>query len=228
MQAANTDATRRLAEACAQAGVPRFVLLSTAGVLGEESPASGFVDHAKPRPYDAYTRSKLDGETAVATLASSGAFRWLALRPPMVYGPRAPGSFTRLCQAIDAGWPLPLRSVGTLRSLVGIRNLCDALLTVATSNSSASGPMLIADRDPVSVADFLRALARARGRRSRLVATPEAMLRAMLRLAGRRSDYRRLFTAFELRPSRLRDEFGWEPRHSLAEELDWTMREERA
>ena len=66
-QADNTGKTEVLARAASQAGARRFVFASTVKVFGEESPAGRpFREEDPPSPQDAYARSKLEAERALA------------------------------------------------------------------------------------------------------------------------------------------------------------------
>jgi nucleoside-diphosphate-sugar epimerase len=69
--AANTDATRRLAEAAVRAGVRRFVYLSSIKVNGEETSGRAYRPDDPPNPQDAYGRSKLLAEQALLEASSS-------------------------------------------------------------------------------------------------------------------------------------------------------------
>lgn len=222
---ANTQIATSMAEASARVGVRRFVLLSSAGVLGEESPPGGFDDSSPADPYDAYTLSKFEAEQRVLE-AAGGKISVVILRPPMVYGPGAPGSYRRLCAWIDRGWPLPLGSIVARRSFVGVRNLCSLLLTVAASTKHESNEpptLLVSDSEALTVAEFAERIAIARNKRAILLPVPRGLLKWMLGRVGLRDEYRRLALPFELRPSRAREIFGWQPPHSAAEELRWAL-----
>jgi nucleoside-diphosphate-sugar epimerase len=221
---ANVRAAVSVAEACRKAGVESLVLLSTAGVLGKQSPEGGFDDSSPPDPYDPYTRSKLEGELRVSELAAGGNLRVTIIRPPMVYGPKAPGSFSRLCAWIDRGWPLPLGSLDNRRSFIGIRNLCDALLQAVNSTIPGANVMLVADTEPLTTAEFARQIAHYMGSPSRLVSAPLWLLKCALAATGRGEEFRRLAGAFELHPSRIQALLGWRAPYTVEAELSWALR----
>ena len=220
---ANVRAAVSVAGACVKAGVESLVLLSSAGVLGRESPEGGFDDRTAPNPYDLYTVSKLEGERRVSELAMGSRLAVAVLRPPMVYGPGAPGSFKRLAAWIDRGWPLPLGSIVNRRSFVGVRNLCDAMRAWAIGAISGISTMLVADSVAITAAEFARQIARAKGRRAHFLAVPPWVLRVAFGAVGRLDNYRRLGGSFELHPSRLRELLGWHPPYALADELSWSF-----
>ena len=217
---ANIMTAVNVAKAANIAGVTRFVLLSSAGVFGPQSPPQGFDDSVEPKPYDLYTKSKLEAEHRVLDVVK-GNMGLVILRPPTVYGPNAPGSFRRLSRWIERGFPLPVGRISARRSFIGIRNLCSALLAAEASSQTGMLPMIVADREPVSIGEFVREIARASGQRSFVVPVPLSILKSGLHLVGLREEYRRIALPFELRPSRIHSLLHWQVPYSLAEELCW-------
>jgi nucleoside-diphosphate-sugar epimerase len=217
---ANVRVAVNVAKAAIVAGVDRFVLLSSAGVFGSQSPPEGFNDSIEPQPYDLYTKSKLEGENRVADVVS-GQMGLVILRPPMVYGPNAPGSFHRLCKWVERGLPLPVGRIFARRSFIGIRNLCSALMAAEASPQTAILPMIVADRESVSVAEFAREIANVSGRRSLVLPVPRLILEYGLRFVGLGEEYRRIALPFELHTSRIHSILNWQAPFSLAEELRW-------
>jgi UDP-N-acetyl-alpha-D-quinovosamine dehydrogenase len=218
--AANVHVAVSVAKAAILAGVSRFVLLSSAGVFGSHSPPGGFNDSMEPNPYDAYTKSKLEGERGVLEVAS-GRMTLVILRPPMVYGPDAPGSFHRLCTWVERGLPLPVGRIFARRSFIGIRNLCSALVAAEAAPQAGTLPMLVADREPVSVGEFAREISSVYGRRSLVLPVPRKILEIGLSLMGMREEYRRIALPFELHPSLVHSVLNWRAPYSLTEELRW-------
>jgi nucleoside-diphosphate-sugar epimerase len=219
-RSANVDVAVAVAKAAILAGVNRFVLLSSAGVFGSQSPPGGFSDSMEPNPYDEYTRSKLEGERGVAKVLS-GQMALVILRPPMVYGPNAPGSFHRLCKWVQRGLPLPLGRIFARRSFIGIRNLCSALVSAEAAPKAGTPPMLVADEAPVSVGEFAAEISRVYGQHSFVLPVPRRMLQVGLGLVGMTEEYRRIALPFELHPSLAHTVLNWRAPYSLTEELRW-------
>ena len=82
--AANVDGTRAVAEAARAAGVP-LIHISSLAAAGPAPPRAPRSEDDPPAPINAYGRSKLAGERAVALVDG---LRWTTLRPGVVYGPR--------------------------------------------------------------------------------------------------------------------------------------------
>ena len=117
------------AEMAVRAGVPRFVFVSSIGVLGNSSGDRRFNEHDAPSPKrEHYAVSKWETEQALHSLARNSSLRIAVVRPPVVYGPHAKGNFLRLLRLVASGVPLPFGAIHNCRSLIGVHNLCDFLL----------------------------------------------------------------------------------------------------
>ena len=117
---ANRDATAALAEAAAAAGVARFVFLSSIGVHGAETFGRPFAAADAPAPCSPYAISKHEAENELARIGAERGLEVVVLRPPLVYGPDAPGNFATLLRAVDRGLPLPLGAIRNRRSFVAV------------------------------------------------------------------------------------------------------------
>lgn len=224
---ANVGLTRTVARACVTAGVPRLIFMSSAGVLGYASPDGGLRDDSPPAPHDAYTRSKLEAERVLLE-DFADRVETVILRPPVVYGPGAPGSFGRLLRLADTPWPLPLGGVKAPRSYISVRNLCDLLLSAVASSLPAGLRLLVADAETPSLSELIRLLRREMGRPSRLVRLPVPLLGALAGVVGRGPDVRALRYPFVVHATGAKEAFGWSPARRLEDELRWTVRAVRS
>jgi len=215
---ANVLLTQQLASAAQRAGVRRFIFVSSAGVLGACSPPGGFSEDAVPRPHDAYTASKLEAELWLQRQLSS-AMELAILRPPLIYGAGARGNFMRLLRLAARGVPLPVGALRAPRSLVGVGNVVDLILTLAAASSVNRVTMLVADSEITCVADLYQTVAREAGHRLWLAPLPPALIRFVLGLSGRSEDVVRLTGSFVLQPQIARARFGWVPPHTQQDQL---------
>ncbi len=216
----NTDATLALARQAVQAGVRRFVFLSSVKVNGESTAAGRFFSALDvPRPADAYALSKLEAELGLRELAARGALEAVIIRPPLVYGPRVRANFLNLLRWVDRELPLPLAAINNRRSLVSVWNLCDLLGEVLVNPRAAGGVWMVSDGEDLSTPDLVRRVARAMDRRARLLPVPMSVLRAFATVAGRRAELARLCESLSVDTSRTRADLGWQPRVSVDEGL---------
>lgn len=213
----NTLATERLAEAAARAGVRRFVFMSSAHVSGADSREGILSEASEPRPGTIYARSKFDAEVRLQRVAGDKGIEWTILRPPMVYGPAAPGNFGRLVRLVRSGLPLPFGSATAQKSFIGIDSLASAVVRTAMDPGAANAMFLVSDSETISTRDLIGLIAETTGHSLRLVPVPERMMRGFGRLSGRGRDIARLFDPFVIDTGRIRQQLGWTPPFSLAE-----------
>lgn len=220
----NTQGTRRLAEACAAAGVPRLVFCSSVKAMAERDPGDGaggarpLRADDPPRPQDAYGRSKLAAESGLWKVCERFPMQGVVVRPPLVHGAGAGGNLRALMAVLDRGWPLPLGGIANRRSLISKRNLADLLVHAALHEAAPGGTFLVADGPPVSTPDLLRRLGAALGRSTRLVSLPGAVLTAIT-WADRRGRLDRLTGSLSVDDGETRWRLGWTPPQTMEEGL---------
>lgn len=219
----NVTGTVRLARACVEAGVRRFIYLSSVGVHGAGSFDQPLSESSPLAPHDDYSRSKLEAEQALAEIGRVAPLEIVVLRPPLVYGPGAPGNFARLVQLVRSGWPLPLGGIDNRRSFLYLGNLIDAILLCARHPAAAGQVFLLSDGQPVSTPNLIRAVAHAMGRPARLMAVPVGVLELAGRLLGKRAAVARLTGSLFVDSSAIRSRLGWVPPYTLQQGLDATV-----
>ena len=207
----NVRVARAVAAAARTAGVRRVVLLSSIGVNGNVTRDKPFDEGDAPAPVEPYARSKLRCEQEVQEILAGTPTEWVIARPPLVYGPHAPGNFDRLVRAVARGLPLPVASVRNRRTLVGLDNLCDALLLCATHAGAASQLFLLADEEDVSTPEIVRWIARGLARSPRVWAMPPRLLKLAARLAGRPRIAESLCDSLQVDAGKARRVLGWTP-----------------
>ena len=142
----NLYGTERLARQAAQAGVKRFVLMSTIGVNGVNSGDKPYKEDDEPHPHNHYSVSKYEAELALQRISQETGMEVVIIRAPLVYGARNPGNFLSLLRIVSKGIPLPLASITNKRSLIYVGNLVDALATCATHPDAAGKTYLVSGR----------------------------------------------------------------------------------
>ena len=187
----NTEATLRLADAAARAGVRRFIYLSTVKVMGESSHGGHpFTESDPPRPADAYARSKLASENGLRGLA--GRMEVAILRPPLVYGPAVGANFLRLLRWVDRGAWLPFGAVANRRSFLYVGNLASAIAECLAHPAAAGTTFFVSDNEDVSTPELIRRIGSALDRAPRCWRVPALVLSVAASGLGRGEQARRL------------------------------------
>ncbi len=220
----NVAGTQHLASAAAASGVKRFVYLSSIGVNGALTVfGKPFSETDNPNPHNAYALSKWEAEQGLLRIAAETGMEVVIIRPPLVYGYKAPGNFAALTRAVRRGWPLPLGAVHNQRSLVALDNLVDFIVTCITHPQAANQTFLVSDGQDLSTTELVRGIAQAAGVPSRLLPVPVWALQAGASLLGKGDAVQRMCGDLQIDMSKVRSLLGWVPPVSVAEGLRRAM-----
>lgn len=220
----NVEGTLNLARQAAKAGVKRFVFLSSIKVNGESTqPGRAFFADDSLDPQDAYAISKHEAETGLRQIAAETGLEFVIVRPPLVYGPGVRANFLSLIKAVARGIPLPLGAINNRRSLVGLDNLLDFLMTCADHSAAANQTFLVSDAEDLSTTDLVRCIARAMNKPARLIPVPASVLEAGAALMGKRYVAQRLCSNLQVDTAKNRALLGWTPPFSVDEGLRQTV-----
>lgn len=224
--AANVVPTEALARVCAVAGVERFVMLSSIGVLGNHTDAVVFSDASVPAPVDSYAVSKALAEQRVIELLSGSNCGYCILRPPLVYGPGSPGNFASLVAIASKAPLIPLAGIHAPRTFIYIDHLLDALAIAATHPEASRRTFVISDGVDTSVAEIISIATQVFCReRWRVVAVPETVLRALSIVAGRRAQVDKLLAPLRVDGSGFQSATGWRPSWPVSVAIASTLRD---
>lgn len=236
--AVNVEGTANLMAAAQAAGIKRFVYCSTAGIYGKCVP--GIVDEThRPRPWNAYERSKVAAEEEVRRRAPQYGMEYVILRPSQVYGP-GDTRLKKLWRNATRG-RFPLFGAGKgRRHMVYVGDLAEAFLRACTCRAAANEEMIIAGPEAAPLRQILQILAELSNRRA---TGPRLPLKPMLLIAGVTEDVCRLLNVkaplhrrrmdfyisdAEFNCRRALEVLGWRPRVSLREGLRETLTAEQA
>jgi UDP-glucose 4-epimerase len=217
----NVEATARVARAAVAAGAQRFVFASTVKVNGESTaPGRPFHPTDIPAPRDAYGRSKRDAEAMVRDACRGTGTVPVILRLPLVIGPGARGNVARLVDAVRARRTLPFAAIDNRRSVIGLSNLCDAIVAALDAEPPPTGVHFVADAAPVSTPALVRSIARALRVPVPLAYLPVPLLKLAGALTGRGEAIARLTGSLEVDASTFAAAARWRPVHGLDGEID--------
>jgi nucleoside-diphosphate-sugar epimerase len=202
----NHRATAALAAAARAAGTRRMVFVSSIRAQTGAQADHVLIEADAPAPSDAYGRSKLAAETAVARSGVD----FTVLRPVLAYGPGVKGNLQALARLAALWVPVPFGGLANRRSLLGLGNLVSAI-TFALGHPDSSGETyVVADLQPVSPAEIIKALRAGLGRSPGLVTMPPGIIRFGLAMLGRRGSWDQLGGQLVVFPGKLLAA-GWRP-----------------
>lgn len=222
----NVRGTLRLAEQAAQAGVRRFIYLSSIKVNGEGTqPGHAYTADDVPAPLDPYGISKWEAEQALLLLASKTGMDVVIIRPVLVYGPGVKANFRSMMAWLNRGVPLPLGAITNKRSLVAVDNLVDLVMTCVHHPAAANQVFLVSDDEDLSTTELLRMMARALGRPARLLPLPMGLLSGVAQLLGKKAISQRLCGSLQVDINKTKQLLGWTPAISVGGALEKTAKD---
>lgn len=222
----NVEGTRNLARKAANAGVRRFVFISSIKVNGENTPLGRpYTAADQPAPADPYGISKYEAEEALRRLASESEMEVVIIRPPLVYGPGVQGNFLTMMRWLDKGIPLPLGLVSNKRTLVALDNLVDLIITCIKHPAAANQTFLAGDSEDLSTTELLKRLGGALGKKARLLPVPVGLLSLFLGVLGKRAETQKLCGSLQVDIDKTRSVLGWTPPVSIDEALRQTAQD---
>lgn len=223
-RAINVDGTMNLARQAVNAGVKRFIFISSIGVNGGESSVKPFLASDRPEPHTPYAVSKYEAEVALQRLADESGLEVVIIRPPLIYGAYAPGNFASLMKFAASGIPLPLGAVtSNRRSFVYLENLISLIETCLDHPAAANQIFLVSDGEDLSTAALLRRLGNVLGRPARLIPVPVSLLMLGAALLGKPDMAQRLCGSLVVDICKTREMLGWLPPFSVEEGLQRTV-----
>ncbi|KJZ35946.1 MULTISPECIES: SDR family oxidoreductase [Pseudomonas] len=211
-RAANVDGTIKLAAIAAQAGVKRFVFISSIKVNGEHTlPGQPFTSIDLPAPVDAYGISKREAEDALMELGARTGMEIVIIRPPLVYGPGVKANFLNMLRWVERGVPLPFGSINNRRSMVALDNLVDLIVRCIEHPAAPGNTFLVSDGEDLSTTQLLRRVAQSLGVRSVLIPFPQKILSLALVLMGKQALSVRLCGSLQVDVRRTCELLQWAP-----------------
>lgn len=208
----NVEATLQLARQAVEAGVKRFVFVSSVKVNGESTTGRApYRASDVPQPCDPYGQSKMEAEAALFALGRESGLEIVVVRPPLVYGPGVKANFLSLIKLVQRNIPLPFGRAGGYRSMVALDNLVDLLITCATHPQASGQVFLVSDGHDLTVADLVRMIGRAMAKNVPLLPVPPGLISAMANMLGKSSVTDRLFGSLQVDIGATKERLGWTP-----------------
>lgn len=216
----NVRATMIFAKLASINNVKRFIFLSSIGVNGNETNVKPFTENDSPSPKELYAISKWEAEELLKSLLSDERMDYVIIRPPLVYGPNAPGNFKKLVKWTRKGIPLPFAAVCNRRTMVALDNLTDFIALCMNNPAAANETFVIADDEAVSLSYLLTKVASSYGQRIIMVPVPVKIIDYSLRLIGKKSLATSLLRNLMVDNSKAKQILKWQPIITMDEQLE--------
>lgn len=220
----NTEGTLNLARQAELYGVRRFIFLSSLGVNGEKTLNHPFKADETPQPHSPYTQSKMEAEMGLMEMSRITKMSVVIIRPPLVYGPNAPGRFGSLMRIVKKQIPLPLGAVKNKRSFVFLDNLVDLIICCLSNPNAANQVFLVSDDEDLSTTQLLKKIGKALDKSILLLPIPVFILNILAKSIGKAKVAQQLLGSLQVDIEKTKLLLGWTPTFSVDEALRKTAR----
>jgi nucleoside-diphosphate-sugar epimerase len=207
----NVDATMNLARQAVDAGVKRFVFVSSVKVNGESTRARPFRGSDVPMPGDPYGQTKMEAEQGLQELARETGLEVVIVRPPLVYGPGVKANFLNLMKLVQIGVPLPFGRVSNLRSMVAVDNLVDLLIVCSTHPHAPGNIFMVSDGADMDMKALVTQIASAMNRRVLFMPIPLGFMVAIAKLLRKQGVLDRLLSSLQVDMTLTQATLNWQP-----------------
>lgn len=215
----NTAGTLCLARQAAEAGAKRFIFISSLGVNGAETFSKPFLADDTPRPHSPYAQSKFEAENGLRELSQTTKMSVVIIRPPLVYGPNAPGNFGALTRIIKKRIPLPLGRLTNKRSFVYLDNLVDLIALCIDHPNAANQTFLVSDDEDLSTTQLLKKKGDVFNKPVVLLPVPTSILKVAAKAIGKDKVAQQLLGSLQADIQKTKSLLGWRPPFSVDEGL---------
>lgn len=182
----NVDGVRHTAELAVAAGAAHFVLLSSVLVYGKKRHSSIKPDATSETdtclPDDAYSQSKLDGESAAIEICERNGIGLTILRPAPIMGEGSKGNFARLIRAIHAGRFIWIGKGHNRKSLVYVGDVANAVSDLVSRKNAGIEIFNLAG-EAVEMRELVNAISSEIGSRSPRLSIPAGAVRMIVQAA---------------------------------------------
>ncbi|WP_100188626.1 UDP-glucose 4-epimerase family protein [Marinomonas sp. BSi20584] len=216
-RAVNTEGTLNLARQAAEAGVKRFIFLSSIKVNGEStSYRTPFTAFDMRNPEDPYGMSKSEAEEQLLALGKETGMEIVIIRPPLVYGEGAKANFASLMKLVGKGFPLPFRAINhNKRSLVSVYNLVDLIKVCIDHPKAANQVFLVSDDNDLSTAQMVDLMAKAQGKANLSIPMPVWCFKLAGKIFKKEAVVDRLVGSLQLDIEHTKNTLDWAPPYSV-------------
>ena len=230
------EGTENLLNASIEAGVKRFVYVSSGTVVGKAALGDKPADETAPyidveltrEAY--YDHAKAKAEQIVLDYHKQGKISATVVRPCMIYGPRCRLLTDRIYRYVKMFPVLPGNAMAKT-ALVHVHDVADCVILAATSEKSWGQVYNIGPAEIVTFRDFINSMAKATGKSEFKIVIPLGVVfasAAVMEMWGRlirsedapfltRSDIKFVRDGMYIDSSKARKELGWQPKISIEE-----------
>lgn len=204
--------TLNLAQQCFEAGVKKFIFLSSIKVNGEFTKKDmAFNSYDKPMPEGAYAQSKLNAEQGLVNNFFNSKMKLIILRLPLVYGENVKANFLDLIKIVNKNAILPLGAIHNKRSLIYLENLADIIHKCIYNNNVNGKTYLVSDGDDLSTSEIIQLIKEGTNTSLLNISIPIIMLKIVSIIFRKKQKFDKITQSLVIDNSEIQTDLNWEP-----------------
>ncbi len=221
----NCHGTLKLAKEAANAGVKRFLFISTALVNGGHTSGRPFSEDDEVHPVNDYARSKYEAELGLKGVAANSEMEIVIVRPPVVYGPNVKANFAALIKLVRRLSVLPFGLAKNSRSFISVYNLVDFIIVCIAHKKASGETFLISDNEVISTKTLTNRIAQAFDKKLLQLPIPITCFKSLGVVLARKRQIEQLFGDFEIDCSKAVNLLEWQPKTTMEQTLSGFAKE---
>lgn len=199
---ANVEMTEKLVEIALENEVKKFIFTSSIGVIGDRTNGVPFNEETILKPHSAYATSKLQAERRIKSLVAGANMSFVIIRPPLIYGKRAPGNIATILKLIKSSIPLPFKGIRNKRSFIHIDNLVKVIHEVVMNDKYNNKTIHCADNIDLSTPDFFRVIAKINDEKLNMIWFFPKFIQFVVSITGKKRMKNSLFMDLQVKNSK--------------------------
>lgn len=222
---ANCDASVALYKLAQQAGIKNFVFLSSIGVNGNKTEERPFTENDVPLPIEQYAKSKWQAEQELLHISKSedNKTNLTIVRPPLVYGHKAPGNFATLLKLAEKKLPLPIGAIKNAKTFIYIENLVDFLINYCCLPDAKGEVFVVADDTHFSTPSLYKELGKRFNAPVSIIYFPYFLLNFATTILRKKNILAKLNSSLEVDATKARNVLNWQAKISPEIALNQTV-----
>lgn len=222
----NLRGTLNLAKSAAEAGVKRFIFISSIKVNGESTTGKiPFKNSDVPLPEDPYGISKAEAEKELLALGADTGMEIVIIRPPLVYGPGVKANFAAICKLVMKGIPLPFALIKlNRRSMVYVENLVSLICECITNKKASNKVFLVSDNNDLSLAQLIKGLSQTAGKGGFMLPIPAFLFELVGIITGKTAVIDRLCGSLQVDIDHTCKTLNWKPPYTVEQGFTETVK----
>lgn len=218
---ANVDTTLSLANAAQLSRVKRFIYISSIGVNGERTRLQQvFSEDDIPSPNNFYAQSKLIAEEGIKKILKNSGTEFVILRPPLIYGPNAPGNFGLLLKLVSKSFILPFGSLRNKKAMIYIKNILDVILLSLKAPEAANQVFIVSDSEALRLSEIVFILMKEfNGPMVKNIRFAPFILRLVVNCLGKRAQWEKFISELNINSGKFCKMTGWKAPYGVYDSL---------